>query len=118
MKNTYNAIFYKLNDDNTVSTVSASEWGLAMDTRRHVAKATVNGCFISTVFLGIDHNFHSGGKPIFFETMIFTKRKGSYKKLDQRMRRYCTYNEAEAAHHEIVKAVKHKQLTKLSSVVY
>lgn len=37
---------------------------------RTVAKSTINGAEISTVFLGLDHNFHEG-RPLLFETMIF-----------------------------------------------
>lgn len=88
---------------------------LAMCTQgsRHVGLTKINGCLVSTVFLMVDHNYTDDPQPILFETMIFTKRKGSYKKTDQTMRRYRTYDEAEAGHNEIVRAVKHKQLTRL-----
>jgi len=29
--------------------------------------------FVSTVFLGIDHNFHPHGSPVLWETMVFNK---------------------------------------------
>lgn len=57
------------------------------------------GCDVSTVFLGIDHQYGSG-KPILFETMVF----GGL--LDGEQVRYCTWEEAEAGHEEMVKRVK------------
>jgi hypothetical protein len=46
---------------------------------RRVAETTVGEVWISTVFLGIDHNFSGEGPPILWETMTFrgdrTKKK-------------------------------------------
>lgn len=60
------------------------------------------GVWISTVFLGLDHNF-SEGKPILFETMVFTSKK-SMKEID--VVRYSTWEEAEKGHKEMVKKLK------------
>lgn len=53
-----------------------------------------NGHVVSTVFLGLDHNFTGRGPPILFETMIFP--------LDSRQESYCmryvTWQEAEEGH--------------------
>lgn len=38
---------------------------------RQVARDTIGGVAISTVFLGLDHSFHNDGPPILWETMIF-----------------------------------------------
>jgi len=39
---------------------------------RHVAHTQVTpNIRVSTVFLGIDHNFYGIGAPILFETMVF-----------------------------------------------
>lgn len=54
---------------------------------------------MSTVFLGLDHNF-SGGEPILFETMIFGGP------LDGEQRRYHTYDQAERGHTEAVAAAR------------
>ena len=61
---------------------------------RQVAKTILpNGVEISTVFLGIDHNFLGKGKlPILFETMIFGGD------LDENMERYSTWQDAEEGH--------------------
>ena len=54
---------------------------------------------VSTVFLGLDHNFR-GGEPVLFETMIFGGP------LNGEMWRYCTYDEAERGHAEAVAAAR------------
>ncbi|MEQ1636687.1 MAG: hypothetical protein ABL903_08335 [Methylococcales bacterium] len=58
---------------------------------RHVAKTVISDATISTVFLGVDHNFF-GGKPLLFEAMIFG---GAH---NQEMRRCSTWEEAEKMH--------------------
>ena len=69
---------------------------------RHIAKTKVGEANVSTIFLGIDHNF-TGGIPILFETMVFGG------KLDQEEERYATWEEAERGHKEMVKRVKEAQ---------
>ena len=44
---------------------------------RRVAKDTIGDATISTVFLGIDHNFGEG-EPLLFETMIFGGQHDQY----------------------------------------
>lgn len=67
---------------------------------RHVAKTQVSEDIkVSTVFLGLDHNFGEGD-PILFETVVFGG------KLDQEMQRYSTWQEAEKGHREWVKKAK------------
>jgi hypothetical protein len=53
---------------------------------------------ISTVFLGLDHNFSADGPPILFETMVFL----SDKEADGMTKRYATAIEARAGHEETV----------------
>jgi hypothetical protein len=53
---------------------------------------------VSTVFLGLDHNFGGSGPPVLFETMVF--HGDDYG--DVRMRRYSTWEEAERGHAQIV----------------
>ena len=82
----------------------SGEWGEYMRTPsdnplyRHVARVyyyvdDVAYCDLSTVFLGIDHNYGRNGAPILFESMIFGG--GS---LNETQKRYCTWDEAEAGH--------------------
>lgn len=44
---------------------------------RHVAKTTIGDVTISTVFLGVDHNY-GDGPPILYETMIFGGERNDY----------------------------------------
>lgn len=102
-------------DKNPVATtfLAYTLWESKQKTR-HVGDTRINGCRVSTVFLGVNHNW-SGGPPVLFETMIFTRRCGSYRTLDQIQRRYCTWQQAQTGHDEIVRAVKHKNLTFLKN---
>lgn len=52
-------------------------------------------CYVSTVFLGINHNWRNSD-PVLFETMVFGGP------LDLDGQRYCTYDDAERGHAEIV----------------
>ena len=77
-------------------------WARWMETaQRRVALAHLpDGTKVSTVFLGLDHNFMLDGPPILFETMVFG---GPH---DQDQERYSTWPEAEAGHAEIVKRLR------------
>jgi hypothetical protein len=84
--------------------VDPETWAVALSkTDRHVADEMVGDVRISTVFLGIDHNF-GGGIPLLFETMVFGGE------LDQSQDRYSTWNEAEAGHKVWVDRVKQAEL--------
>lgn len=58
-----------------------------------------DGKRVSTVWLGLDHQFGKG-KPLIFETMVFPK-KADWSELD--MDRYSTEKEALAGHKKMVK---------------
>lgn len=79
--------------------ISMEEWveGLRPDNKR-VASTTVNGVWVSTVWLGLDHGWGSG-PPIIFETMAFARGLG-FGELDSR--RYATEEEALAGHEAVV----------------
>jgi len=56
------------------------EWAKNLERRsdsgRRVAEATVPGNFwVSTVWLGVDHNYRRSGPPQIFETMVFRSHK-------------------------------------------
>ena len=92
---------YILNGHNPVK-VDLMAWAKWFETAdRKVARTLLpEGVKVSTVFLGIDHNFGDKGPPILFETMIFG---GS---LDEEMDRYSTWEEAEAGHKRMVTKAK------------
>ena len=92
-------IYYKLLDKKIVTTDSIVDWDSWFETaNRHIGDTTIKDQRISTVFLGIDHNYGTG-KPILFETMIFGGDNDMYCK------RYHTYEEAEKGHQKIVRAI-------------
>lgn len=84
---------YRLDGHEPVQCADLSEWAQWFDTsKRIVAQDDLSdGTRVSTVFLGIDHNF-SGGPPLLFETMIFGGANDGYQV------RYSTWAEAEDGH--------------------
>ena len=80
--------------------VTLMEWGKLMELKdyRRVAIDVVNGYRVSTVLLGLDHNW-GDGPPLIFETMVF---KGDDSD-DLDMERYTTLEQAENGHKEMVK---------------
>lgn len=92
---------YILDEDrNPVECHDILVWGRWLETAdRKVAHSTVGDIRISTVFLGLDHNFYNDGPPMLFDTMVFGG------KLDKEMGRYSTWNEAERGHKKMVAKV-------------
>jgi len=92
----------------------------AKNSRRVDYTEIVAGCFVSTVFLGVDHNFSGDGPPILFETMVFGGEpteihyRGVNSGFEDYTRRYATYGEAHKGHWEVVDEVK--KLLKSSSI--
>jgi len=81
--------------------ISRDEWVQSFGNmaKRRVAETTLpNGKYVSTVWLGADHNFH-GGRPLIFETMVFP---GETSRLDLDCERYATEAEAIAGHQAMV----------------
>ena len=68
---------------------------------RHVSEDYVGSYHISTVWLGLDHNYF-GGRPLLFETMVFNE--GSLG--DIYMDRYTTWDESVEGHKKAVQWVK------------
>lgn len=93
---------YVLNNEREpVEEPDVLKWGAWLEEagdNRVVGRTTVApGVDVSTVFLGLDHNFAPEGPPLLFETMVFG---GS---ADQSCWRYATWEEAEAGHAAVVK---------------
>ena len=64
---------------------------------RVVAKTNVGALHVSTVFIGLNHQYGEG-PPLVFETMVFDR--DGHEAGPQR--RYSTWEEAEAGHQEVV----------------
>lgn len=81
--------------------VELLEWASWFETaKRHVADETIGKSRVSTVFLGVDHNYSEDGPPLIFETLVFGGD------LDEEMDRYSTWEEAEAGHKAMVERVR------------
>ena len=86
---------YKLDEEhNPVLEPDLLAWGVWMESADRTVMKTryPNGALISTVFLGLDHNFF-GGTPILFETMIF-----DFDAATDYQERCATWNEAIEMH--------------------
>jgi hypothetical protein len=79
------------------------EWAQSFETRQNqkrVAETTLpNGRWVSTVWLGLNHNY-GDGPPLIFETMVFPSKDGPLTELD--CERYSTEAEALAGHARLV----------------
>lgn len=67
---------------------------------RHVSNEVIDGYRVSTVFLGINHNYGEG-PPLLFETMVF-----SHDGDDLFCERAATWTEAEACHQRGIEFVR------------
>lgn len=98
-------------DKNPVPCADIAQWGEWMfekDNKKIVAQTHIGDVMVSTVFLGIDHNWaFDNSAPILFETMVF----GGDKDLDSYQERYRTYKEAMEGHLDTILAVKRKMST-------
>lgn len=92
-----------LDDDRRPVLVDMMQWAKWLQNRdRHVGKDTIAGYEISTVFLGIDHNFGGQGPPVLWETMVFGDGN-----LDMDMDRCSgTWEQAEEMHRRMCKTVR------------
>jgi hypothetical protein len=105
MKNTLE--YFLLDDNETAIPCSIEEWGNFLEdargTKRRIVKQEyIYDKFISTVFLGLNHNWSSKGTPLIFETMIFNDNNGCEEYCD----RYSTWDEALIGHEKAVQWVK------------
>jgi hypothetical protein len=104
---------YIWEDDGTLRQVEdgLDQWGKWYEPRRrgrHVADTLIkfkngNTRRVSTIFLGIDHNWGPGAKPVLWESLVFFD-KDSFSEIDGR--RYSSAQEAWEGHWALV----HKHL--------
>lgn len=77
-----------------VDLMTWARWFEDLEARR-IGYTEIGEAAVSTVFLGIDHNFTGKGPPILFETMISgVSSDGAW----DHQSRYATYTEAEEGH--------------------
>lgn len=76
-------------------------WALWFETAdRRVAETACGAYRVSTVFLGLNHQFGKG-PPLLFETMVFEGERPL-----SMQRRYSTWDEAEKGHGTVVEFVR------------
>ena len=87
--------YYLLVDKKIVPVDNLLEWAKGFEEgSRIVTQEYVGDQWISTVFLGIDHQWGKG-KPVLFETMIFSREDDAFEYFQTRS---CTYSEANLMH--------------------
>lgn len=74
------------------------QFELGYESERVVSRTEVGGDTVSTVFLGIDHDWFGTGTPVLFETMIFPDCEYCV--------RSCTLEEALASHMDAIEYLK------------
>jgi hypothetical protein len=97
-------LYYRLNPDGSVEPCEVEEFGRQKFSGAWVIakdrdEAGDDAIEVSTVFLGMDHNWRESGPPILFETLVFGGP------LDGEMDRYCTRAEALDGHQEMCERV-------------
>jgi hypothetical protein len=94
---------YILDANHKLVSVGLMEWAqwFEQDGNRRVAEDTIDGFYVSTVFLGLDHSF-SGTVPLVFETMVFADGNGEL------FGRYPSWDQALGGHAAAIKWVKEK----------
>lgn len=110
---------YILDENKNLVEVDLMTWANFFESfeNRKVAQETLeDGTFVSTVFLGLDHNFSDNGPPLIFETMVFSPEEkkvqfGDKERIfheDLEQSRYSTWEEAMNGHRETVERWKIK----------
>lgn len=94
---------YKLSDDHVpVPMHNTLEWAQWMESGNRIVGRTIKERHvISTVFLGVDHNFGYSSTPILFETMVFDPTGNDILQI-----RCSTWDEAVAQHKDVVRRVR------------
>ena len=87
--------WYELNEDGTTTALPDGAYPARFDAdHKRIAESTVGGMWVSTVFLGLNHQLDDG-PPLLFETMVFPER-GNYSEM--LCWRYTTKTDAAACH--------------------
>lgn len=91
-------LHYVLNDKHEpIPEPDFNKWALSFTDgkKRRVDETIFIDSHISTVFLGLDHNYFDDGDPVLFETMVFGGP------MDGKQIRFCTWNQSQRGHNFI-----------------
>jgi hypothetical protein len=99
-------IYYKLDENKNAIPCTLNEWSdqiekMSLNATNHIADNIVEEKRISTVFLGLNHQYMPNRKPLIFETIIF--KEGDYTGIY--CDRYSTWKEAEEGHQKAIQWV-------------
>jgi hypothetical protein len=95
--------YFILKDDKPVQVDSVIEWANSIYNHKVIDRTKIRkGVEVSTVFLGLNHSWLPGARPILFETMIFGGPHDMYQE------RYTNIELAEEGHKRAVKLAKGK----------
>ncbi len=88
--------------------ITSKQWSILLedDKYRTVKQESTEKYWISTVWLGLNHNFsfQKNKRPIIFEIGVFKQYKnGKIKEGSVELRRYATLREARKGHRELIK---------------
>jgi len=95
--------FYYLDENKKAIPCSSNEWSSYFErNNRNLGDDDIEGKRVSTVFLGLNHNYHPTCTiPLIFETMVFNENHS-----DIYCERYSSWEEAEAGHQKAIQWVK------------
>lgn len=132
-----NKDWWILDEQHNPKAVSIREWaqwyeaaarkgqadGKVNDPRR-VASTETATMWVSTVFLGTNHNWMGSGPPIIFETMVFSREKFPrefegkirWHRDDFEQLRYATWDDAETGHKTMVRRIRKLEADALAGV--
>lgn len=97
--------YFILDEAKRVVCVEMMVWARWFETaERHVKLTVTEDHTISTIFLGLNHQWGKG-PPLVFETMIFNKEDGKPSDLDTWQYRYSSWDDAEHGHKAAVRRV-------------
>ncbi len=100
-------IYYTLDEENNVVPCDLIEWGTFLKSKKKIVKQEyVGDKWISTVFIGLGHNWEEDGELHVFETMVFNRKKGQPLGSEIYCERYGTYQAALEGHKRAVEWVK------------
>jgi len=83
--------------------ISMEQWAALIGDHDYSRVALTSGCGrqVSTVWLGLDHSFGSGGPPIIFESMVFAVNGEDISGDEIDQVRYATLEEALEGHERL-----------------
>jgi len=81
-------------------------WAALYEAGHRVALDVIGDVTISTVWLGLNHNFSGIGPPLIFETLVFAVDRRPLGDLEDHMWRWSTEVQALAGHDQAVSMVR------------